>query len=129
MNKPILAAPQAVNSGPSPLVLWSGLLIGPSAWALHMQLSYSLVLWVCKHGHGGILHMVSAFFLAMALGGVLLSTQCWQVANQQAGDAHIETAMARSRFMAALGIMANVLFALVIVAQGIASFMISPCQQ
>jgi hypothetical protein len=108
--------------------LWFGLLAGPIAWIIHLQTSYSLVIWVCKSGHEMALHILSLCCLLLAIGGALVA---WAQFNAceltPAARSRDEGLIARSRFMALMGMMNSVLFALIIIAQGIPSFIISPC--
>ena len=110
-------------------LLWLGIFVGPVAWLAHFQVSYSLVPWVCKNDGEVALHVVSLLCLLIAgVGGVLAWTRL-RVAGARAPGAAGEALMARSRFMALLGLMSSVLFGLIILAQGLASFFISPCAQ
>jgi hypothetical protein len=118
----------AAASSQNNFILWVGILAGPVAWLVHFQTSYALVLWVCAHGHESILHVVSLLCVIGALAGAAVAWREFNARQQStARRMEEEEPITRSRFMAAVGMMNSALFALVIVAQGIPSFIISPC--
>lgn len=107
---------------------WAGLLIGPLAWLLQLQVAYTLVPWACAHDvHAISLHIVTIATLLLAAGGCFIAWHTWQAAGQQwpSGEGG---AIGRSRFMAVLGLVTSAMFFLVILMQGIASFILHPCQ-
>jgi hypothetical protein len=109
------------------LTLWAGVLIAPVAWALQMQASYLLVQPACMSGRNTSLHLVTLVALLCALGGGFISWRC----RERAGRAWPDDAggpQPRSNFMATLGLLLSAMFFLVIVAQGLASFVLHPCQ-
>src|SRR4051812_45535055 len=107
--------------------LWAGILAGPIAWFLQMQVSYALVPWACATGHLIVLHLLTLGGLLIAAAGALTAWREWQRLGREwpkgAGGPQ-----ARSRFMAVLGLLASIMFFLVILAQGIPSFLLNPCQ-
>jgi hypothetical protein len=102
--------------------LWTGLLLAPAAWLLQMQISYALVPWSCSHQERSALYITTVVFLAISGGAILISWKNWQAIAQD------NPAAKRARFMALLGILIGTMFSLVIIAQGIPRFIISPCQ-
>jgi hypothetical protein len=108
--------------------LWAGLLGPPVLWLAHFQINYTLVAWVCAHGHRSLLAAVSiATLLALAALGVLAWSN-WRMAGVQLPGERNDTA-ARSRFLALLGLLASGLFFLVTAAQAAAQVFIDPCWQ
>ena len=115
------------SQGMGLLALWLGLLAAPLAWLVNLLLSYSLVLWACSTGRQYTLHLVTlAMLLLAAVGGVI----AWRAWRQAGREWHNEAGgvLPRSRFMAALGVLLSSLFSLVILAQGIPSFILPACE-
>jgi hypothetical protein len=115
------------SQGMGVLALWLGLLAAPLAWLVNLLLSYSLVLWACSTGRQYTLHLVTlAMLLLAAVGGVI----AWRAWRQAGREWHNEAGgvLPRSRFMAALGVLLSSLFSLVILAQGIPSFILPACE-
>lgn len=109
------------------VALWVGWIIGPVAWLLDLVISYTLVPWVCRTENYVVLHLVTVAALLLVAGGAYLAWRGWQRAGwEQSSTA--ERTIPRSRFLAAGGIMLNVFFFLIILAQGIANFMLDACQ-
>lgn len=107
--------------------LWAGLLAAPLAFLLNLQISYMLVPWACSTGHTSWLHVASFGSLLLALLGAFIAWRNWQKSGRgwrsEGGGA-----VARSRFMAVVGLMNGGLFSLIILAQWAANFIIGPCQ-
>jgi hypothetical protein len=116
------------KEGAGPLALWAGVLAGPIATLTQLQANYTLVLWACGSGREWPLHLVSLLALAVTAAGGLLSWRNWRRAGASFEDGGAGVA-ARSRFMAAVGIMISALTALVVVAQWIAVFVYGPCDR
>jgi hypothetical protein len=109
------------------LMLWAGLLAGPIAFLLQLQINYALIPWVCATGHRFVLHLVSvAAFLSVLIGSLI----AWLAWRRMAGEMPDESAGAhsRSRFMAVLGLLTGTLFLLLIIAQEIPNFVLNPCE-
>jgi hypothetical protein len=100
------------------LLLWSGILVPPAAFLLHLQINYSLVPWACVTGRLIVLHAATVGTVALAASGSVAAAKAWRRADG-----------GRSEFMAFLGIMGSALFLLVIIAQAIPVFIIGPCQK
>lgn len=107
-----------------PLLLWAGWVLGPLAWSLHLMVSYALVGWVCRSGHGWVLHAVTVATLVPALGGALIARIQWHAA----GRANLAPRqVARTRLLAFGGMVVALLSAAVILAEEIANVVLSPC--
>ena len=101
--------------------LWTGVLAGPIAWASDLGISYAIVKWTCGSQHTSVLHAVSAAaLLAIAAGAV----PAWRGLSLSTGSASTD----RIRFMAVLGLLSCALFALVVVATWIPSWVLNACQ-
>jgi hypothetical protein len=107
--------------------LWTGLLLPPVAFLANVEFAYAVVPAACSAGTVVLVHLVHLLCLLLALVGGLVAWRSWRSAGaewpgEQGGP------LARSRFMAGSGVLGSALFALVIVAQWIPSFVLSPCQ-
>jgi hypothetical protein len=116
--------------------LWAGVIGAPMAWGVQLQIGYALVPWVCEHGHHYLLHLTTIVF---ALTSIVCGFVCYRYRNPPGhvgsesprSPSHTgseqEDVPGRTYFLAILGALSSGLFALVIIAQGIASFFIDPC--
>src|SRR5947209_14687176 len=116
---------QPTTSFREDLLLWISILGGPIAWLLHFQINYTLVPHVCRSGHRVTLYTCTAIFLAIALISALIGWSMWRRASNELED---DEAYSRASFMAAVGTLSGLMFALTIVAQGVATIMLNPCQ-
>jgi hypothetical protein len=107
--------------------LWAGILIAPAAFAANLQLGYLLVHPACLRNDLVPLHVVQVLCLVAALGGGLIA---WRALRRERARVSGEPGERgdRSRFMAGLGVWTSALFALVIVAQAVPSFVLHQCQ-
>jgi hypothetical protein len=105
---------------------WLALLAPPLAWALGLVAKYALVPFVCGSGDTIWTHVVSIVTLAVATGAGVLAWGLYQDAGREWPGESAQPVV-RSRFMAALGILSAVLFAIAIVAQWITSAFLNPC--
>lgn len=107
---------------------WTGLLAGPFAWVLQLQVAYLLIPWACAHDQQSIsLHIITLVALLLTAGGAFISWQDWrEYGAELPGDAGGR--VPRSRFMSISGLLTSAFFFLLILMQGIASFILHPCQ-
>ena len=101
---------------PSSVSLWSGILAGPIAFAINLQLRYALVAWACARGSRTVLLWIALPLILVCVAGAFLS---WAGLN-----AHPD---GRARFMAYGGLMLSAIFAITILASMIPDFFLSPC--
>jgi hypothetical protein len=108
--------------------LWLGVLGPPAVWLTQFELNYVLVSWVCAHGHKLVLWSVSgaAVLAAIALGGLAWAN--WRRVGMTWPSASADRPT-RTRFLAALGVLASALFLIATVAQGCGVIFIDPCRQ
>jgi hypothetical protein len=114
-----------VKSSKSALAQVTGVLIGPLAWGADLLISYALVQHACSTGHHYILHVVSIIAFVVTLGGALLSWRQYQEvreANDEGGSP-----FDRSHFLALLGVVSSLSFAIVIIASAVPRWVLSPC--
>jgi hypothetical protein len=107
--------------------LLAGVFIGPAAWALNLEINYSLVTFACASETPQLLPLLSAAALTLVAGGFALSWQCWTRLHGGA-DLGGPRVVDRSHFLAVAGLGLNALFALVILTSGALHFIVSPCE-
>jgi hypothetical protein len=107
--------------------LWIGLLLPPVAFLIDLEVAYALVPTACSSGNPLPVHLVHLACLVLAGVGGLTAWRWWRLRGAtwpgEEGDP-----LARSRFMAGLGLLLSGLILLVIVAMWIPSFLLDPCQ-
>lgn len=112
------------TTGRALLTLWSGVLLGPLAWILHLTVSYGVATLAC--GGGRLILVVTTLgTLAIAAAGGGIAWGVWR----EIGPGH-ETdgsIIGRSRFMGAGGVALSVLFAVVIAVQSIPPLLFTSC--
>ena len=110
----------------TPLPLWTGILAGPVAWALDLEISYAIVKWTCAAGTERPFHLVTMLALAMTAGGAAVS---WAALRRTRGDVPEDGGRPRqrARFMAILGLATSALFALTIAAAAIPWWVLDAC--
>jgi hypothetical protein len=115
-----------LKSGAGVGELWAGVLVGPTAMLMQLEINYAFVPWACETRHIWPLHLVSIVALLATLVTGFLSYRIWQrlAANEDSGGPP-----ARSRFMAAVGMLMSLLMCGVIVAQWLPVFIHDPCER
>jgi hypothetical protein len=108
--------------------LWLAILIGPLAWLVYLQTAYALVPWACKRPTGGMIVLLGAGVLALALStaGLVAAWQAWRRVDRTSDVTGQVTA--RTRFMALAGIGTSALFVLVVVAGMLPLLLLAPCE-
>ena len=140
------------EAAPGTIALWFAFLGGPTAVLAVQQLLYTGAPWGCIHGTRVWMHGMAVLALAfIALAGVV-GWRCWvdagarplregwrvddprtppggRIAGTTPEDADPEgaDALARARFMAAVGIAASAFSALIVIAMWIPVFFLNPC--
>lgn len=101
---------------PSSLALWSGILCGPIAFAINLQLRYALVPWACTRGSRWVVTLVALPLIVVCIAGAFLSWTGLRINREE-----------RVRFMAYSGLMLSAIFAITILASMIPDFFLAPC--
>jgi hypothetical protein len=106
---------------------WGGILGVPAVWAVHLQVVYAMVPWVCTHHKMWLLHLTT--IVSLAVGGLLLGTTWidYHRTGRARSDSLESGVHSRGRFLGALGILVAAMFLLLIAAQGVPAFFIDPC--
>ena len=107
--------------------LWAGLLLAPTAFLLNLEVAYALVPTACSTDSRLLVHLVHLACLILAGLGLFAAWSSWR-SSGEVWPGEDGTRLGRSRFMAGLGLLVSAQFLLVIVAQWIPSFVLSPCQ-
>ncbi|ESX99598.1 hypothetical protein [Mesorhizobium sp. LNJC405B00] len=102
---------------------WGGLLSGPMAWAISTQLNYALVPWQCNRQVPVVLPVALVLAALSLLGGAL----SWRAKRQGGAAFKPERTRSTEQFVADLGMLAALLFALVIIMQGSAALILDEC--
>jgi hypothetical protein len=106
--------------------LWAGILLGPAAWAVDFVLSYAVTHHECSTG-AMLWHRTSSVIAVLvALWGAYLG---WDSKRRLPDDVpiHEGNVIARSRTMAIAGIGMGLWFAVIIIAEAVPRFILSPC--
>jgi hypothetical protein len=125
-HRPIAREPRRRAAPPGTLALWTGLLAGPIAWLLALEIAYVLVEASCRGTPAVGLHAASVSMLVAALAGGLLAGSAWIRAGAEWDDDAAEPE-SRRRFLAIGGMFTSALFSLAILGQWIATWIVSPC--
>jgi hypothetical protein len=112
---------------PSALSLWTGILVGPLAWACDLVLSYALVRGSCLPEREQMLHLVVLVSLGVIAGAATLSGRAFQ---RTAPDFATNWWASRQRahLLATLGLMSSALFATAIVAGAMPLWVLEACR-
>lgn len=120
---------QGFSAGGRTRALWAGIVGVPVVWAVQQQLTYVLVPWACHRKDATPLLALTLAMLALVLAGGWVSHREWRrVGGGWPRDTSSDVDE-RTRFLGMLGMLASGLFALLVVAHGIATAMIDPCAQ
>jgi hypothetical protein len=107
--------------------LWAGLLLAPAAFLLNLEVAYALVPTACSARNRLLVHLVHLICLLLAGAGLFTAWSSWR-SSGEIWPGEEGGRLGRSRFMAGLGVLLSAMFVLVILAQWIPSFVLSPCQ-
>jgi hypothetical protein len=105
---------------------WAGLLSGPLAWALSTQINYALAPWQCASRSFPV-PWIALGLAVFALAGGVLSWRAARAASEAAPD--LPRNAATEHFIASIGSLTAILFALVILLQGFAGLIFDGCER
>lgn len=104
-----------------------GLLLAPAVFALHLLLMYMDVRHACRQGSALRIHLQTALALGLTLVGATVAYRSWKAAGLRWPDDRGDRD-ARSRFIAAIGLLLSLGLALEIIATWLPAFFLDPCQ-
>lgn len=112
----------------APLALCTGVLLAPVVVLLHLEASYAIVPWLCasRHGSDAPLHLITLAAVAVASAGGFVAWRIWRRAGASGSDTGGDP-LSVDRFIGGLGFFTSLMSVMVILAQGIASFVLDPC--
>ena len=112
---------------PAPIAQWIGMFLAPAIFAVHLQVTYVLVPWACVRRGEIWLQVVDVLAVLLALIGTIVA---WRVWHRTSRDAPGEGpgSIPRTSFLGLTGLGFSATLTLVLFAQWIAAFYISPCQ-
>ena len=119
--------PRRAEVEPAPVAQWVGLLLAPSAFAAHLQISYVLVRWACLRSADVWVHVVDLLSIALAALGTIVAWRVWQSAGRREPGEE-GGSLPRTRMLGVLGIGFSGMITLVLFGQWIAAFYIGTCQ-
>lgn len=119
-------AKESLKGGRDAWLLGLGIWLAPLAWGADHIISYSLVQHSCSTGHFYVLHVITVISALVALLGFVLAAGQYRRmppgANDEGGSA-----FDRGHFMALLGMVSSLGFFIVILADGVPRWILSPC--
>jgi len=111
----------------SETTLWTGIVAGPIAWFVNLEVSFALASAACSDSGKLLLHLAATISLLVTLAAGCLSFSQWQVL--QTNDAGEPTPFcSRRRAMALAGMCLSALFFLVTLAQAIPNVVLGGCE-
>jgi len=107
----------------TPAAIWLALLVAPLLALLNLTIVYALVVPACEGQNTLSLHLVSACSLLLSLLFTFMAWQHWQDSPNTAED----DVPVRQSFLPAVAAVSGLLSSLVIAAQWIPQWVLSPC--
>jgi hypothetical protein len=106
---------------------WVGLLLAPAAFFAHLQFAYANLPWACRTGNELWIHVSGVASVVLAAVGTLVAWRSWRRAG---GDPPGEGGgiPPRARFLGVTGLGTSAIITLILLAQWVAAFIISPCE-
>ena len=113
------------TAGQGLLWLWSGLLLAPLGWVIHLNASYGLATLACGASRWWLVGATVLSLTAAAAGGYF----AWRTSTMLGrGDVHDGSVIGRSRFMGMAGLWLSAFFAAVILVQSVPQIFLTPCE-
>jgi hypothetical protein len=106
-------------------ISWSGLAIGPAAWAFSTQANYAFVAWGCSY-HFNFVPLLGLSLAIVSFLSAFLSWRAWQRYDQPGPQIPEQDGHPRY-LVAGIGTYTGVLFGLVIIMQAVAGLIVDPC--
>jgi len=101
-----------------------GLFVPPLVWLGQQQASYALVTWTCSTGHRFVLVLIALIAMVASLFAGYLAWTSWPGEGRLAGEPR---GVEGARLLSLSGVASGVVFAIVIAASTIPTFILGPC--
>ncbi len=108
------------------VALWVGVLAPPLAWLFMLQANYSVVTTNCQIVRPVLLWVLILASLVLLGVGAWAAWRSWRALRGEPASLESQ-GVGRARFMALFGLMESALFALIILATSISTFILDPC--
>jgi heme/copper-type cytochrome/quinol oxidase subunit 3 len=106
--------------------IWLALLVAPTLALLNLSVVYALVVPACEEQNTLPLHVFSVMSLLLCLLFTLMAWRQWRQ-HPASADAPEDDAAVRKNFLSAIAALAGLLSSVVIIAQWIPQWVLSPC--
>lgn len=107
---------------------WFSLLAPPVAFLAQLEANFAMVRPLCARDDRLPLHLVTLGAILVCAAALLVAWRAWRSVAGPWPDYVTPAPSPRSRFMAALGMLTSGLFLVLLLAQAIPAFVLSPCQ-
>jgi hypothetical protein len=111
----------------APVAQWVGMFLAAATFAVHLEVSYNLVPWECARGGELMIHLVDVAAVLLSLAGTIVAWRVWRRAGRDE-PAEGGGSVLRTSFLGVCGLGFSAIVTLVLFAQWVAAFFISPCQ-
>jgi hypothetical protein len=107
--------------------LWAGILAGPIAWLLSLQIGFMVVPWACATGKHLAVQIVMLLCLLLVATAGLIAWRNWHGAGAEwPGEA--DGILPIERFMSIGGVLLSSIFFLLIVAESVSALILGACE-
>ncbi|WP_158550704.1 hypothetical protein [Geodermatophilus sp. TF02-6] len=122
----------------APWLLWFGVLGGGVAWSLHTIVDWGIEDTVCRSGHDEVLGIplrpvlavLALLFLVVSVASTVVAHRLWRSLDGAPADGQVQALrQQRAAFMAVIGLVADVLFTIMLVMSLVAVFVIPVCAE
>jgi hypothetical protein len=107
--------------------LWAGFLLGPTAWFVHLSLSYFLAQTRCEDPSSLSFLLTTVIFGLVALTGTWFSWKNFDRTGREWPRGEDDGVLIRSRFLAIAGLLLSALSLLAIAGQTVPMLVLPPC--
>ena len=104
----------------------AGFIAGAIAWGISTELNYALAPKVCAT-HWPLVPAAALVLMLVGAGGAALSVRAWRKEQASPSPSRPEGGVSR-KLLAGIGVLAGLLFTLIIAMQGLAAFFLSGCE-
>ena len=107
--------------------LWAGIIGAPMIWLTQFLICYALVPYVCHTHKFFSLHLTTLIALILVAAAGVVCWKEWMDSGLRSPQSEDGDRLGSTRLAALVGLLSSALTFLLIVAQGIATFMVDPC--